>query len=103
MENFSKDFKLIKELGIGGFGAVWMAKHKPTEKLVAVKLTKKKRTLQHEYFIYELIRIRDRSLFSEKPIPGILGHGKIDDLSWLAMDMLGPSIDGELSGIVASL
>lgn len=93
LQIFSKEFHLMEALAEGAFGKVWSAIHHPTGNTVAIKFEKARNTLKHEYSIYELIRFRDSTLFSVKPIPGIHGFGKITLTTWLAMDLLGPSID----------
>lgn len=92
-QDFSAKFHLIAELGQGAFGSVWKAHHIQTGSPVAIKLDISMKSLRPEYDIYQLIRIRDLSLFSVKPIPGIYGFGKIGSIEWLAMDLLGPTID----------
>lgn len=90
---FSTQFKLGEQLGEGAFGAVVKATHLQTGNEVAVKFETNGSTLKHEYRIYELMRIRDQSLFQENPIPSIYGFGKIGEISWLGMDLLGPTIE----------
>lgn len=92
LQLFSQEFLLLEKLGEGGFGGVWRAEHKPTGNSAAVKITKVKNTLQHEYAIYKILRKRDKTLFSTKPIPDIIGQGKIGELNWLGMNLLGPSL-----------
>lgn len=81
------------KLGEGGFGEVLSAKHHQTGAIVAVKVASKASEIDHEYRIYELLRIRNRKLFEVTPIPTIYGSGKIGELAWLSVDLLGPSID----------
>lgn len=93
IKNFSQKFKLGNILGEGSFGRVLMAKHLQSGKDVAVKFGKRSESLDYEYKIYELIKIRDSTLFSIKPIPMIYGYGNIGSLTWLAMELCGPSIN----------
>ena len=93
LRSFEQNFKVDLLLGHGSFGKVVRALHLATNIYVAVKLAKDD-TLQHEHEIYELLSIHDTGFNgSVKPIPTIYGFGKIGELKWLAMDLLGQSID----------
>lgn len=93
LKEFMKNFNLLNVLGEGSFGEVWKAEHRQVGKSVAIKFSKIPNSIEHEYKIYRLIKSREPVLFSVKPIPTIFGFGNVIGLTWLAMDLLGPSID----------
>lgn len=88
---FCQKFQLLDFLGQGAFGIVWKANHLPTGKKIAIKFSEKNRLAIHEIKIYQLIK--NRESFNLKPIPDLYGDGNICGFTWLAMDLLGPSIE----------
>lgn len=87
---FSQDFHICGDLGEGSFGRVFKAKHYGVE--VALKFSKKD-SLEQEFEIYKLIEMGDITGLVNKPVPFIYGFGCIGHSTWLAMELLGPSID----------
>lgn len=91
LKAFFGKFKVIDVLGRGSFGVVVRAEHHQVGKC-AVKLSENDRSsLKHEYEIYDHIIACE--LASPMPIPTIYGYGDFPDFSYLAMDLLGPSLD----------
>lgn len=92
LTEFSQQFNLLNVLGKGAFGEVWIANHHKIGN-VAIKFSKNDQSAKRELEIYKLIEARETILFGIKPIPAIHSCGNISELSWLAMDLLGPSLD----------
>lgn len=87
---FTNLFKLHHSLGEGSFGEVFKASH--NGKFVAIKFEKEQNnSLETEHHIYDLMNVRKKSTIN--PIPIIYDFGKIGPLKWMAMDLLGPSIE----------
>jgi len=81
-------YELIKELGRGSFGIVFVGINIDTNQIVAVKCesTKsKKRHLVNENTVYELLQ-------GKEGFPVIYFYGKWEDFEILIMEYLGPSI-----------
>lgn len=93
LKEFSQSFNICGVLGEGSFGRVFKANHLDVQ--VALKFSKKE-SLEQEYEIYELIKIGDITGLVDKPVPIIYGFGSIGHTTWLAMELLGPSIDSLL-------
>lgn len=85
---FYRKFQLVKFLGKGAFGHVWQAENKQTLLPVAVKFSTDHRSASEEIKIYQLLKPVTTS-----PIPLIYGNGHIFGFTWLAMDLLGPSLE----------
>lgn len=86
---FAKEFKVGNVIGKGAFGQVIEAIHQPTGQIVAIKFGDD--SLKKEHRIYELLKVRDAT--SDDRVPKIYGFGCVFDTNWLAMDLLGPSLD----------
>lgn len=75
----------------GAYEQVFKAKHHRTGKYFAVKISNEHNSLHHEYKIYEELS-RCGFPASVRYIPTIYGFGRLGTLTWLAMDLLGPSV-----------
>ncbi|RAL13260.1 double-time [Aspergillus homomorphus CBS 101889] len=84
----AKRFKLLRYLGGGGYGEVFLAKDLQTSTTVALKLEplSTRNTLEHENAIYTTIR--------GPGIPKVyLYRPHIDDYRLLAIELLGPTLE----------
>lgn len=89
LKAFVRKFKILEILGQGSYGVVVKAEHHKGN--CAIKLCSKDRlSLQREFEIYDHIK---SSVQTSSYTPNIYGYGNLTDFSWLAMDLLGPSID----------
>lgn len=90
LKAFFDKFEILDTLGKGSYGLVVRAnQHKVGN--CAIKISEKDRSsLKNEYEIYNHIKA---SVQASSFIPNIHGYGDFTDFSWLAMDLLGPSID----------
>ena len=86
----AKKYKLIKKLGEGTFGHIYVGENKNTRELVAIKLENKtdnkKGTLKHEANIYKV-------LDGIKNIPRMRNFGVEGAFNYLIMDLLEESLD----------
>ncbi|PYH46470.1 double-time [Aspergillus saccharolyticus JOP 1030-1] len=81
-------FKLLRYLGGGGYGEVFLAQDLETTTSIALKLEplSTRNTLEHENLIYTAIR--------GTGIPKVyLYHPRIDDYRLLAVELLGPTLE----------
>ena len=89
-EIFSDNYTLIKKIGEGSFGAVFLAKDK-TGKLVAAKVEEKptKERLKNEYNIYKKI-LRNQDISG---IPQVYNLIETPEYNILVMELLGTSLE----------
>ena len=89
-EIFSDNYTLIKKIGEGSFGAVFLAKDK-TGKLVAAKVEEKptKERLKNEYNIYKKI-LRNQDISG---IPQVYNLIETPEYNILVMELLGVSLE----------
>jgi casein kinase 1 len=82
-------FKLIKKLGSGSFGEIYLSANSETNEHVASKLEKadtKFPQLEMEYRVY-------RHLSAGSGIPKVFAYGKDPEHNVLIMELLGPSLE----------
>lgn len=83
------DFEVIKKIGQGSFGEIFLGKNKNDGTSVAIKIEPKKspkKVLNND--ITFLTKAKD-----QKYIPKFYASGSDDDYTWLAMEYLGPSLE----------
>lgn len=78
------DYKLLKLIGKGSYGEVWLSKHTITKKTVAIKIERKNINSKLKY---ETTIIR--YLNELKMVPNIKYFGEHKDFNFLIMDLLG--------------
>ncbi|KAF5368534.1 hypothetical protein D9758_002449 [Tetrapyrgos nigripes] len=82
-------YKLVKQIGSGSFGNIYLATNVISGEEVAVKLEDVKNEypqLEHEYKIYQIIE-------DGVGIPSVRWFGKVGDYNAMVMDRLGPSLE----------
>ena len=95
---FIRDYLLLKKLGEGGFGAVYLAVHTQLEKRVAIKVLKGDRGRDRKSIERFRREIKAVGRFEHDHIVRALDAGKIDGLYFLVMEY----IDGyDLSQLLA--
>ena len=90
----AKNYKLIKKLGSGAFGQIWMAEHQKTKEEVAIKfedVNSKHQQLYYECKIY--LWFHSDSTVIGQAIPQVLYYGTEGNNNLMVMDLLGKSLE----------
>lgn len=90
----AKNYKLIKKLGSGAFGQIWMAQHQKTKEEVAIKfedVNSKHQQLYYECKIY--LWFHSDSTVIGQAIPQVLYYGTEGNNNLMVMDLLGKSLE----------
>lgn len=89
--NFRERYEALKKLGSGSFGDVYLAKYKPENLPVALKVEFKKKSprIQNEYRIYSKLH-RNGYI---NGIPAVYEFVETSDCNIMAMELLGASLD----------
>lgn len=87
-----KTYRLIKKIGEGSFGKIFLARHKETNQEVAIKLVKQSGSneVNHELMIYSKIK-------DVKYIPSLYASGSEGQFNYLVMELLEQNLDQLLS------
>lgn len=90
----AKNYKLIKKLGSGAFGQIWMAVQQKTKEEVAIKfedVNSKHQQLYYECKIY--LWFHSDSTVIGQAIPQVLYYGTEGNNNLMVMDLLGRSLE----------
>ncbi len=86
---YDNKYKLIKKIGSGSFGEVYIGENIENNMKVAIKLEKIEEShaqLRNEYTMYNALR-------NKRGIPGVYWFGLNSNNRILVMDFIGPSLD----------
>ena len=83
-------FRLVRELGRGGMGSVWLAEHTGLDTLCAIKFIDKEQNSPEMRIRFER-EAKAAAQFRSPHVVQVLDHGVWDDIPYIAMEYL----DGE--------
>lgn len=82
------NYRVIKMIANGGFGTVYFVRELGSNMPMAMKVEKGNKSKSSIEIEYSILKQLQSSLY----FPHLFGHGTINDLSYIVMELLGPSL-----------
>ncbi len=92
-KTFGTHYKLIRKLGSGAFGEIYLGRHVKTGKRVAIKLEKSDLVHPQLRYEYKLYRYFLKGEKKDCGIPNVLSYAPEGEKNVMVMDLLGPSLE----------